>query len=360
MKGLKFLLVLVFAFIPFHSASAASGKTFDHYIPMDIDESYWAYEEIDNFINADIIDGYMDEDLNMTVKPENKITRAQFVKILVNALGLKAEGDGKVFTDVKKDNWHYEYVTIASSLGIISGKNDGTFAPNANITRDQMTKMIVLAFEKTVEFPAEATKTFTDVDQNYWAYEYVNKAAANGIVKGYDTIFKPRNFATRAQAIVMIHRALQQEQGNVSSDEEITAFLKDHIIRENRIAESNSTEDLLKLYEENGTGYYLMEGTELGGSAFPIDEEGELTSTIDDANLNLKVLSKSDRFATVEVTGMVGTFVFKSADDSFNFDMTIPMDSVYSLKKDSASGAWKIYYNLPSFDEEELIEEQME
>ncbi|MBU8881139.1 S-layer homology domain-containing protein [Bacillus sp. FJAT-29790] len=353
MKALKVLLVFAFVFMPFHSALASGQKTFDHYIPTDIDEDYWAYEELDDFITADIIDGYMDEDLNMTVKPDNKITRAQFVKILVNALGLKNNGAAKAFPDVKQGDWFFEYVNIASGLGIINGKDDGTFAPNANITRDQMTKMIVLAFEKTVKFPEGTSHTFTDVDPKYWAFDYVNKAAASGIVKGYDTIFKPRNFATRAQAIVMIHRALQQEQSHLPSNEEITKFLKDHIIRENRLSESNSVDELVALYKENGIGYYIVEGIEL--AELPMDEEvGQLSIHIDDTNLNIQIQSKSDRFVTAKVTGMVGTFVFKSKDPNFNFDMTVDMDGSYKLKKDSASGKWKIYNYIPYFDEEEL------
>lgn len=354
MKALKILLTLglVLALVPFSSAFASEIKTIDYYIPMDIDEEYWAFEEVDQFINADIIDGYMDEDLNMTVKPENNITRAQFTKILVNALGLKSAGTPKTFKDVKKTDWFYEFVSIASSLEIISGKENGNFAPNANITRDQMTKMIVLAFEETVQFPAATKQKFTDVNSQYWAFEYVNKAAANGIVKGYDTLFKPRSLATRAQAIVMIHRALQQEQSNLPSEEEITSFLKSHITTENSLVESNSFEELLKLYEENATGYYKTEAIEMGGAWLPVDdEEGSFTAKIDDANLNLTVLSKSDRFVTIEVTGMVGTFEYKSKD--FNMDFTTKMDGAYDLKLDSASGKWKIYNYLPYFDEED-------
>lgn len=344
-------LGLVLALVPFNS-SFASAKTIDHYIPMDIDEEYWAFEEVDTFINADIIDGYMDEELNMTVKPENKITRAQFTKVLVNALGLKSEATPKAFKDVKATDWYYEFVNTASSLGIISGKEDGTFAPNANITRDQMTKMIVLAFEKSVQFPAGTKQKFTDVNSQYWAFEYVNKAAANGIVKGYDALFKPRNFATRAQAIVMIYRALQQQQSNLPSEEKINDFLKDHILTENRLVETNASDDLIKLYEKNAAGYYKAEALEMGGAWFPMDdEEGTFTAEIDDANIKLEITSKSDRFVTVEVTGMIGKFVYKSQD--FNMDFTTKMDGAYDLKLDSASGKWKIYNYLPYFDEEE-------
>lgn len=354
LKAIKLFLALCLglAIIPFNPVLASGTKTIDHYIPMDIDENYWAYEEVETFINADIIDGYMDEDLNMTVKPENKITRAQFTKILVNALGLKSTGAPKAFKDVKPADWYYEYVSTASSLGIISGKEDGTFAPNANITRDQMTKMIVLAFEKSVKFPAAGKQKFIDVNNKYWAFDFVNKAAANGIVKGYGDQFKPRNLATRAQAMVMIHRALQQEQSNLPSEETLTAFLKEHILTENSLVESSSNDELKKLYEKNATGYYKAEAIEFGMAGFPMeDEEGTFTAEINDDHLNLEIISLSDRFVTIEATGMIGRFVYKSED--FNMDFTAKMDGAYSLKFDSNSGKWKIYNYLPYFDEEE-------
>ncbi|GLB60233.1 S-layer homology domain-containing protein [Cytobacillus sp. NCCP-133] len=355
MKLLKILLALglVITFIPSHFALASGTKTIDHYIPMDIDEEYWAFEEVDKFINADILDGYMDEDLNMTVQPENKITRAQFTKILVNALGLKNSGKAKTFRDVKPSDWYYEYVNTASSLGIISGKEDGRFAPNANITRDQMTKMIVLAFEKTVQFPDATKQKFTDVDSEYWAFEFVNKAAANGIVKGYGDLFKPRNLATRAQAIVMINRGLQQEQSSLVPQEEIIGFLHDHIKAENRLVETSAYKELTALYEKNAAGFYKAEAAEYGMAAFLMDdEEGTFTAEIHDEELKLEVISASDRFVTVEATGMIGTFVYKSQD--FNMDFTAKMDGAYHLKLDSNSGTWKIYHYLPFFDEEEL------
>ncbi|MGD6875861.1 S-layer homology domain-containing protein [Bacillus infantis] len=350
MKLLKIMIMLTMVLVPFRSASAAE-KTIDHYLPMDIDEDYWAYEEVDDFINADIIDGYVDEELYMYVNPDNKITRAQFVKILVNSLGLSSSGSGKSFSDVAVKDWHYDYVRTASALGIISGKKDGTFGPNENITRDQMTKMIVLAFENTVDFPEKVPQAFTDIKPDYWAYEFVGKAAANGIVKGYDNIFKPRSFATRAQAIVMIHRALKQEKSHIPAEEVITAFLKEHILKENQLVENHDFAQLADLYKKNGTGYYKVSGVEAGSAAFPMEEGDELEIQIDDEKLNLEVIEASDRFITAEQTGMSGKFIYTSGE--FNFDFTMKMDGAYKLKKDPVSGEWKIYNFIPYFDEEE-------
>lgn len=338
--------------LPLQSAFAAGGKTIDHYIPMDIDEDHWAWEEINDFINADIIDGYMDEDMNMTVKPNDNITRAQFTKILVNALSLEANGPAKKFSDIKSSAWYYEYVNTASSLGIINGNTNGTFSPNNNITRDQMTKMIVLAFEKTVPFQNSATQKFSDVSKDYWAFDYINKASGAEIVKGFGTTFKPLNLATRAQAIVMIHRGLTKEQSNLPAEEDVKEFLKGHILKENSLMEANAFDELMALYEENGTGYYLTEARDLGGIYFPADEG--YTVEIDDTKLSLNILSSSDRFLTVEATGMVGRFTYKS--DDFNMDFTSKMDGSYNLKLDSESGKWKIYNYTPYFDEEQFEE----
>lgn len=345
LKALKLLLVLglIVTAIPLQFASAAGKKTIDHYIPMDVEDDYWASEEINDFINADVIDGYMDDEMNMTVKPDNKVTRAQFTKILVNALSLTMNGTPKTFNDVRRTDWYFEPVSIASSLGIISGKQDGSFAPNDSITRDQMTKMIVLAFEKTVQFPVGITQKFADVDKDYWAFEYVNKAAANEIVKGYGTAFKPRNLATRAQAIVMIYRGLQQEQSNLPNEEEVSNSLKDYILSENRLMEANDYEGLNTLYNGHGMGYYLAQAMELNG----VDQGYKVG--IDDENLSLDVLAVSNRYITIEVTGIVGRFTYNS--DDFNMDFTSKMEGIYHLKRRSSSEWWKIYDYLPYFEE---------
>ncbi|KAA9030634.1 S-layer homology domain-containing protein [Niallia endozanthoxylica] len=357
MKAVKMLLlVALFALMPIQSAFASGTKTLDSYIPMDdVFYDHWALEEMTDLINADIIDGYLDEENNMYVMPNDNITRAQFVKIIVSALGLTSNGPGKTFTDVKQNHWYTDSIRIASDLGIISG-NQGKFYPNDNITRAEITKIIVLSFEKTVNFQNTNSKVFTDVDPKSWAYEYIRKASSAAIVNGNGSHFNPTKNATRAEAMVMIHRALQKEQSALPNDADLTAFLKDHITRENSLAETNSLNELAALYNENGTGYYLIEALMM--MEWPLQEEDmEVTYQIDDENLNLQVLQKSNSFATVEATGMKVSIVIKSPD--FNMDMREDMDGIYHLKKDLASGEWKIYNYLPSFDEEEFIAENL-
>lgn len=355
LKTIKIILVSLFVLIPLNTTFAASPKTFDHYIPMDEGiEEHWAYGEIDNLINADIIDGFMDDENNMYVKPDNNITRAEFVKLIVTSLGLDSNGTGKTFTDVKKGAWYYEFVKIASSLGIINGKSAEKFAPDEKINRAEMTKIIVEAFENTIEFPQSSQAAFTDIN-NSWAKDYIKTAAGAELVNGTGKDkFSPLGNAKRAEAIVIIHRAMQKEQTNVAEDEEITTFLNNHILKDNELTEANNFEELEKLYAQNSIGFYMVQGTEFGGVDFLLEEmDGEFSVTIDDDNLALEVLSKSNRFANVEATGIKVSVVFKSTE--MNMDYTIDLDGFYQLKKDNKTGSWKIYNYYPYFDEEEPL-----
>jgi len=93
-------------------------------------------------------------DENGNFNPDKNITRAEFAAIIVRALGLKPE-DGKVrFNDVQPGSWYFGYVNTACEYGIINGFEDGTFRPNEYITREQAMVMTARAMELTGIRPA--------------------------------------------------------------------------------------------------------------------------------------------------------------------------------------------------------------
>lgn len=196
----------------FVSAPLEQVKSFPDLYPVDIKTGYWAEKEILTFLDLKIMNGVQNELGQTLVKPNDMITRAQFVKMLVNAFELKQSGQAPSFTDVQSSDWFAPYVDIAASLGITTG-NNGAFKPNAYIKRDQMAAMIIRTFalQKDIEDELVSTKSFTDVPATYWAYPSISSASAYGIISGYeDGIFKPNAYATRAQGIVIIYRAMQQ------------------------------------------------------------------------------------------------------------------------------------------------------
>lgn len=347
MKAVRTLfLVLLVALLPFQMALAKEEKTLASYEFHDEGiYEHWAYEDLEDLLYADVVEGFED-DGQMYVNPDEHITRAQFVKIIVAALGLSSEGSGKMFSDVKQGEWYTDAIRVTSDLGLIDGYG-GQFYPNAPITRAEMTKILVLGFENTVFFPSESGKVFADVDHENWADEFIRKASSVNIVNGNGESFHPNQFATRAEAFAMLHRALKLEQSDMPEDADLTAVLSEYITRENKLVETNQFAELPALDEEFGTGFYQAGG----GDPKPFDwfypavEEAEITIQINDENMRFDVLEKSNRFAKVKVTGITVSIKAKiPSQPELNENFTTQMDKgVYLLKKDPANGQWKIY-----------------
>jgi hypothetical protein len=169
--------------------------------------SYWGYKAISSLTSKDIISGYPDG----TFKPDASITRAEFATILVKALGLNISGTTGKFMDVTGDAWYYGTVNAAASTNLISGMGDNLFAPNTLITREQMALMISKALgDKTPAADGTELSTFKDKSAvSSWAISGMIKAARAGIISGMTTdTLAPTANATRAQATEMIYKML--------------------------------------------------------------------------------------------------------------------------------------------------------
>ena len=170
----------------------------------DVPVEYYAYGYIKWAYCHGIASGYADN----TFRPEYPITRGQIAKMIVLAAGwdLTLPPGAPHFIDVPPGSIYYTYVEVAYAHGIISGYFDHTYLPFLPVTRAQLTKMLVLAKGYTLLNPP--TPTFTDVPPSYWAYTFIETAAAHNIVGGYsDGTFRPLNLATRAQFCKMLFQA---------------------------------------------------------------------------------------------------------------------------------------------------------
>lgn len=165
-------------------------------------KGHWAEANIKELVVTGAIYGYPDQ----TFKPDRTITRAEFATVLVKALKLTPKS-GSIFID-SVDHWAKDYISTAEENGIITGYGDGKFGPDDLITREQMAIMIVRSAKLT---DTEDNTPFTD-GQNIskWAVNAVAAAVKNEIIKGYtDNTFKPKNNATRAEAVTVIVKALK-------------------------------------------------------------------------------------------------------------------------------------------------------
>src|SRR5439155_18199129 len=121
------------------------------------------------------ISGYADG----TFKPSNTATRAQVAKVIVLAFGLPLEPAGtQHFSDVPADSPLFMYIETAYSRGILSGYADGTFKPNAGVTREEIARMVIQAAGLPLLNPSRAS--FSDVPENSTFYQYIETAKAAG------------------------------------------------------------------------------------------------------------------------------------------------------------------------------------
>ncbi|MDR6554653.1 S-layer homology domain-containing protein [Paenibacillus qinlingensis] len=167
-------------------------------------KGHWAEASIRELIGQGAINGYPDS----TFKPEGRITRAEFVSIVVKFLKLSDQG-GKAFSDTT-NHWAKDAIATAAANGIISGYTDTTFGPDDTITREQMAVILVRAAHMTDK--GTVGTQFTDNSTiSEWAQEAVGVLTSKGLLNGYqDGTLKPQGISTRAEASAIILRTLKK------------------------------------------------------------------------------------------------------------------------------------------------------
>lgn len=166
----------------------------------DISDDYWAKSYISDLYEKNIIS--KDE----LFRPEDFITRAEFVKLAVTAFGISSEEKQCTFSDVSESDWFLPYVAAAENSGIVTGDN-AHFYPQENITREDICVMLYRIIKDNA---AEAKTDFADMESvSDYAREAVGKLAGMSVINGNENgEFLPKSFATRAQTAKMIAAAL--------------------------------------------------------------------------------------------------------------------------------------------------------
>jgi len=172
---------------------------------------HWAKDDIMQMVDRNIVEG-MD---NEHFAPGSNVTRAQFAALIARALDLK-DGNGKTpFSDVISGAWYEDTVKKAYAAGIVNGLSDTKFAPDQNITREEMTTMLMRASAFVLGVKADSlsggsTDMFKDAGKiSSWAKKSVGFAISAGLMKGRtDTVFAPKEHATRAESAVVVKRLL--------------------------------------------------------------------------------------------------------------------------------------------------------
>ena len=143
--------------------------------------------------------------------PDNNMTRAEVATMFARLMKDKMKDDTKypsTFSDVAEDAWYADYIGYMQKFEVIKGYEDGTFGPEKTITRAEFVTIASRFAEMTEEFECE----FTDVNKDYWAYNYIAFAAHNAWIGGYeDNTFRAEKTITRAEVVTIVNNMLVRE-----------------------------------------------------------------------------------------------------------------------------------------------------
>ncbi|MDQ2085828.1 S-layer homology domain-containing protein [Herbivorax sp. ANBcel31] len=168
-------------------------------------KGHWAEEQIEALHNLGIISGFSDG----TVKPDRQLTRAELTVLLVKTLGLPVVEEISEFADEDEiPDWAYGYVVTAKMNGIVHGYEDKTFKPHRNCNRQEMVTMLMNAFDLG---ESSEPLTFKDNDEIHnYAKGFISKSNELGLVQGYpDNTFRPLNNITLAEAAAIIFKHIE-------------------------------------------------------------------------------------------------------------------------------------------------------
>ncbi|NLM36932.1 MAG: S-layer homology domain-containing protein, partial [Firmicutes bacterium] len=196
----RFVFSLLFLFIFLFATPVVQA------VPADL-AGHWVEDSVKDLIAQGILNGYPDG----TFRPDQSITRAELAKTLAVAYGLKEAAHQGQFPDTK-GHWAEDYIAALAEAKIITGYPDGSFKPEAPVTRAEMVVMLTRLLKIGADeehYTIEFIPTFSDVAGDYWAFYQIEMAAKLGLLpKYYGPAFNPGRLASRADTAWMLQQSL--------------------------------------------------------------------------------------------------------------------------------------------------------
>lgn len=185
-------------------------------------QGHWAQADIDRAVGAGYIEGYPDS----TFKPDQMVTRAEFITMLNAAFGVPEDGTESDFEDVRDSDWFAQSIWSAVSAGYMGDiYKSNVLNPNLPIPRQEAAALTANLAEIA---PGPEEMVFIDKSQiAEWARRQVDALVFTGIIDGYpDGSFRPHGKLTRAEAVALINRTvIYDESGKVSASLKVTGSI---------------------------------------------------------------------------------------------------------------------------------------
>ena len=265
------------------SLSLAVSATALAAIPSDIG-GHWAQGTIIQWTSNGYIAGYPDG----TFKPDNSITRAEFVVMVNKAMGYNKRGNA-YFSDVSAAHWAYAEIMKGVEAGYITGNGDGTFRPDAPVTRQEAAVMI----SKILGLDQDYASAAKYVDYRYipsWAAGYVGAVSKAGIMTGYpDGDFKSDRVLTRAESVVSLDKTKNYD-GKVEEDKDDREVFEDYRLTSSSLSDKIIKGDLI-ISSSLSNRNVSLDNVKVEGKLIV---EGGKTVTADDCEISELEMNRSD------------------------------------------------------------------
>lgn len=287
-------------------------------------DGHWAENVITEWMDYGIINGYEDG----TIRPNNKITRAEMTAMLDRVMDYQTKADN-TFSDLG-DSWYTDVILKANAAGVISGYPDGTVKPDATITRQEAVAMFSRVLSLDTKNAPEAT--FTDnADVADWAKDAVNAMAAADYIHGSDGQFRPNDGITRAEVVTILNNIfdkLYQKAGEYTGDVDGSAVINTDQVT---LKDMTISGDLI-IAEGVGDGHVVLDNVTVdgklivrGGGENSVIIKGD--SKID--NISVERIDGAVRIA-VEDNASVNTVLIDNGGQDVKLEGTIDTVNVAS------------------------------
>lgn len=251
--------------------------------PTDI-QGHWAQNTINKWVDKGDISGYPDG----TFRPNNMITRAEFVVLVNNAMGYTKSGYA-YFSDVPSHYWGKNAIQTGVAAGYISGDGNGIFRPNDPVTRQEAAAMI----SRILDLKQNESRAYRYTDSyaiSNWAKGVVGAVSEAGIMAGYpDGSFGPNRVLTRAEAVLALDKTVNYKPGDKEEDKEETKK-EDMLLTQSKLEDTTITGDLT-ISDRLGTKTITLEDVTVKGKLI-VDGGGEII--LKDCDIKEMVMDQKD------------------------------------------------------------------
>ena len=251
--------------------------------PTDI-QGHWAQNTINKWVDKGDISGYPDG----TFRPNNMITRAEFLVLVNNAMGYTKSGYA-YFSDVPSHYWGKNAIQTGVAAGYISGDGNGIFRPNDPVTRQEAAAMI----SRILDLKQNESRAYRYTDSyaiSNWAKGVVGAVSDAGIMAGYpDGSFGPNRVLTRAEAVLALDKTVNYKPGDKEEDKEETQK-EDMLLTQSKLEDTTITGDLT-ISDRLGTKTITLEDVTVKGKLI-VDGGGEII--LKDCDIKEMVMDQKD------------------------------------------------------------------